>query len=255
MPVVEGRFRLVVTAFNPAANKTCEAERDVLVPPAANQPQLSELLLLTRFERDPRIRPFSFGGFKLYPSSAGSTTATRGLRLAYQLTVPLPAPPDIGVEYVVGGTANKVRKTFTEKLALKAADAHGSLLTSKALPLEEFSPGAYQVVVRVKDARTGRITATAAPFTIVAGNEEAPPVVVSPSHADTPQWTAANQYERALCWLSQGRTKDAIAALEESFQLSHSPAAGNLLRQLQHPSRAPDLGRANSNETIQKQNR
>ena len=80
--------------------------------------------------------------------------------------------------------------------------------------------------------RTGRITAATAPFTIVAGSDEPQPVVISQGRADTPQWIAATRYERALCWLSQGRRKEAVEALEASYRLTQNPAVGGLLQQL-----------------------
>ena len=248
LPVVEGKFRLVVTAENVAAKKTYEAEREVLVPPAGSRALLSDILVISRFEADRRVRPFQFGGVKFFPSSTSVTTASAGLRICYQMTLPAPLPESADVEYVVGGVVNKVRKSFEEKIDLKAADAHGSLVTSKTLPLEEFSPGPYQVVVRIKDSRTGRITAASAPFTIVAGNDEPKPVVISQGRAETPQWTAANEYERALCWLSQGRKQEAVTALEASYRLSRNPAVGGLLQKLQDPSRANEPGGQKSTE-------
>ena len=242
MPVVEGRFRLTVSAWNKASNRTLEASADVLVPSLAGRTHIGDILVISRFEPDRRQRPFQFGGVKLYPSPNATTTSAAGLRICYQITLPEPRPDEVALEYVVGGVANKFRKTFQDKLDLKAADSYGSLITSKSLPLDEFPPGAYQVVVRAKDSRTGRITAASAPFTVVAGPDEPQPIVISQGRLDTPQWTAANEYERALCWLSQGRKKEAVTALEASWQLSRNPAVNHLLQELQKESRPPEPG-------------
>lgn len=243
MPVVEGKFRLVVSIVNAAAGKTYETEREVLVPPGAGRTLMSDILIVSRFEPDKRLRPFEFAGVKFFPSPTPATTSSAGLRLFYQITIPEPRPQEVPVEYVVGNVVNKVRKTFEDKLDLRAVDGFGSLMTSKTLPLDELAPGAYQVVVRVKDPRTGRITAGSAPFTIVAGADDLKPIVVSQGRAETPQWAAATQYERALCWLSQGRPREAVMALEDSYRLSKNPAVEGLLEKLRPPSRNNQEGR------------
>lgn len=237
MPVVEGKFRLAVTIVNTAAGKTYETEREILAPPGAGRALMSDILIVSRFEPDKRLRPFEFAGVKFFPSPTPATTSSAGLRLFYQITIPEPRPAEVPVEYVVGNIANKVRKTFEDKLDLRAVDAFGSLMTSKTLPLDELAPGAYQVAVRVKDPRTGRITAGSAAFTILAEADTLKPIVVSQGRAETPQWAAAAQYERALCWLSQGRQREAVMALEDSYRLSRNPAVEELLDKLRPSSR------------------
>ncbi len=247
MPVVEGKFRLVVTAENEAAKETYQMEREVLVPAAGSRTMLSDVLIVSRFEADKRMRPFTFGGVKFFPNSTGLTTAGAGLRICYQLTLAPPLEEAVDVEYVVGGLVNRVRKTYEDRIQLKAADAHGSLITSKALPIEELAPGPYQVVVRIKDSLTSRITAASAPFTVAAGSDEPQPIVISQGRTATAQWAAAAEYERALCWLSQGRRHEAVTALQASFKLSGNPVVGGLLQRLQEPPRSQP-GSKNSSE-------
>jgi hypothetical protein len=136
------------------------------------------------------------------------------------------------VEYVIGNVGSRIRKTFEDKLDLRNADPFGSLITGKTLSTEELTQGNYQVVVRIKDPGTGRITARSASFAIADNAGEIQPIVVSQSHAETPQWLAANQYERALCWLSQGRSREAVTALETSWKFNQNPAVQNLLQLL-----------------------
>jgi hypothetical protein len=98
-------------------------------------------------------------------------------------------------------------------------------------------PGAYQLAVRVKDPAANKLAARAATFRITAGDEdEVRSIVVSRGAQGTPQWIAASHYERALCWLAQGRNDEALAALELSQQAAATPAAEQLLRKLRGQS-------------------
>jgi GWxTD domain-containing protein len=242
MPVVEGRYKLTVTAHNPAAGKTYEASRDFAVLNDAGQGLLSEIVVVSKIERDHRARPFQFGGVKFTPSPTGEAATGAGLRIFYELILPDPRPEELTVEYVIGGVANKLRKTFEDKIDAKLADEFRSLFTSKTLPLDGLPPGSYQLALRVKNTRTGAVIANSAPFHLTAGGESAPPVTISQGQADTPQWIAATQYERALCWLAQDRRGEAISALQASWESSRSPAVHQLLQKLQQ--RPPESSRA-----------
>ncbi|HWQ54397.1 MAG TPA: GWxTD domain-containing protein [Bryobacteraceae bacterium] len=232
IPVVEGTYRLTVTAENVAARRTYEATRDITVARPSDRAAVSEVLVVSRYEPDTRERPFHFGGIKFFPDPAGATMPGRGLRICYQVSVAEPRPDALDVEYVIGGGPARVRKTFEDKLSLRATDAFGSLMVGKTLSTDELQPGAYQLAVRVKDSRTGRIAARSVTFTVTDAAGETQPVVVSEGQADTPPRLAAMHYERALCWLAQGRSQEAVAALEASWNITQNPAVQGLLQHL-----------------------
>lgn len=232
MPVVPGSYRLVVTARNAAAGRDYEAAREFSVEPPGTL-AISDVLGIARFEPDQRARPFQFGGVKFTPASLPTTQSIRGLRILYQVWLPEPRPAELAVEYIIGNVGSKVRRTYEDKLDPKLADAYGSLTTSKVLATEDLPAGAYQVVVRVKDAATGKLAARSASFRISSVDEDQfRPVVISRGNLGTPQWIAAGHYERALAWLSQGRHAEALAALELSRQTAPNGPAEELLRKL-----------------------
>jgi GWxTD domain-containing protein len=232
MPVVPGSYRLVVTARNPAASHDYEAARDFSVE-APGALTISDVLGIARFEPDSRERPFQFGGVKFTPAALPTTQSIRGLRVLYQVSLPEPRPADVSVEYIIGNVGSKTRRTYEEKLDPKLADTYGSLTTSKVLATEDLPPGAYQLVVRVKDGATGKLTARSASFRIAAVEEDdVRPIVISRGNLGTPQWIAASHYERALAWLSQGREAQALASLELSRQTAPNGPAQELIRKL-----------------------
>ncbi len=243
MPVVPGSYRLVVTARNSAAGRDYRAAREFSVEtPGALA--ISDVLGIARFEPDRRERPFQFGGVKFTPAALPTTQSIRGLRILYQVSLPEPRPADLSVEYIIGNVGSKVRRTYEDKLDPKLADTYGSLTTSKVLATEDLPPGAYQLVVRVKDSATGKLAARSAPFRIAAVEEaDDRPIVISRGNLGTPQWIAASHYERALAWLSQGREAQALASLELSRQTAPNGPAQELIRKLRETGQPREGGR------------
>jgi len=187
MPVVPGRHRLAVTVRNQAAGRLYELAKELRVEGPGDRAGLSDILVVTRHEPDPRPRPFQFGGIKFVPAASPQLAAARGLRILYQVTAAQPRPPELAVEYVVGSVSARLRKSFEDKLDLRQADAFGSLTVAKSLSIEELTPGAYQLAVRVKDPGTGKISARSVGFLVSAQPDELPPIVVSRAGAGAEQ--------------------------------------------------------------------
>jgi GWxTD domain-containing protein len=232
MPVVAGIYRLVVSAKNRATGKLYEAAQQVRVADGKEPLVLSDLVVVNGGEPDARTRPFQFGGVRLFPSVGGKVHSSTGLRLLYEVRAGEPRPAGLDVEYVVGTVSTKFRKVYQDRLDLSRADAAGTLMTAKTLPIEELSPGSYQVVLRIKDPQTGALTARSATFTVVNAEQDPTPIVVSRGATQTPQWMAVSQYERALCWLAQDRPLEAVASLEASWKLNQNPVTRGLLQHL-----------------------
>ncbi len=128
----------------------------------------------------------------------------------------------------------RFRKSFDDTVDLKNLDKFGSLITAKELSLEGIPPGSYQLAIRIKDPSSGKITGQSVTFTVAPLLEAKQPILISQGRFSSPQMEAANDYERALCWLSQGRESEAVTALESSFKLSQNQAVRVLLEHLQH---------------------
>ncbi len=234
MPVVPGRYRLQVALRNKVTGRSYELSKEITVEPRGGQIGLSDVLIVDRHEADARVRPFQFGGTKFYPAASPQLTASRGLRVLYQVTAPgaRTAESGLAAEYVIGNVSSRFRKTFEDKLDLRQADAFGTLMVSKSLPIEDVAPGAYQLAVRIKDPATGKIAGRSVAFVVSADTQQPKPIVVSRANAGAPQWLAANQFERGLCWLAQGQVTEALAALETSWRMSKNPAVEGAIRHL-----------------------
>jgi GWxTD domain-containing protein len=234
MPVAPGIYRLTVSVTNKAANLTYEASREVIVAPASNDLSVSDIVIFAKFDRDSRTRPFGFGGIKFVPDASAQVASASKLDICYQLRVPHPTASGLPVEYVIGNVAGRFRKSFDDTIDLKNLDKFGSLITAKELSLEGIPPGSYQLAIRIKDPSSGKITGQSVTFTVAPLVEAKQPILISQSRFSSPQIEAANDYERALCWLSQGRESEAVTALESSFKLSQNHAVQLLLEHLQH---------------------
>jgi hypothetical protein len=232
LPLSEGRFRLAVAVENAANGRLYEATKEFTVERPADRPVLSELLIARKREPETRERAFHFSGVKFSPSPQGQVIAAPGLLLCYQVAVPEPRPAALEVEYILGNVATRFRRTLEDKLDLRLADPAGTLLTAKTLPIADVPPGKYQLVVQVRDPRSGKTAARSAPVTVVAEESEAPPIVIAPARPASQEWQAAVKYERALCLLSQDRPQEAIGSLEASRSLSPNPAVEGLLLHL-----------------------
>jgi GWxTD domain-containing protein len=232
LPVVDGGYQLVVKARNVAAGQEYEARADMLVQSKPERAALSDLLLVERHERDARGRAFQFGGVKFHPNASGRVAAGPQLVVLYEIAAPEPQA-DLEVEYLIGSVSTKFRKSAHDKVSLAQADSGGSLLTAKTLAIDDLSPGAYRLVVRVKDPKTGWEQARSVGFSVIGEAENSTPVVISPERAPSPVVQAATAYERALCWLAQGKRGEAVAALRSSVSLKPNPAVQQLLDKLQ----------------------
>jgi len=242
MPVVPGKYRLSVVVQNKATGRNYEMQKEFNVPAPSDGITLGEVLVLSKHAAERRNRPFQFGGVKFFPAVDAQVQAARGIEFLYQLIIPEPRPENVDVEYVIGSVASKTRKTFEDKLDLKQLDPYGSLVTARTLPLDEFTVGAHQLVVRVTDSRTGKLTAQSAAFMIVPGEPSLPPVQISRDRPVTEQWIGAAHYERALCWLAQDKTSEAISALEDSWKLTKNSTVEGILQNLyKRTKRAPGV--------------
>jgi len=254
MPVTPGHYSLWVSAVSRPTGETFEASTNFEVPAEDQRPYLSPVLLIRDYRPDPRPRPFQFSQVKFYPSPASQLQASQGLKILYQLLLPPGTDAPLEVEYAVGSTAGKARKTWTETLDPRAADSYGTLLVARSISLEEFAPGGCRIAIRVRSPQGGWTVATAGSFVIQSGSEARPPepVVVAANRTHNEQWKAAAYYERALCWLASNQPSQAIAALKHSWQLSQSPAVQWLLERLEQQSRSRDAAPASVSQSQHK---
>ncbi len=230
-PVCPGDYRLVVWAVNRAADRSYEAEARFTAAEPAGRTHASELLIAGRASPDTRPRAFQFRGSKFDLLSGGRTQSAVPLYVVYQVKGERPEPVELTAEYVIGSASGKLRKTIEDKVNLAAADAAGRLLVARTLPIDDLSPGQYLLALRLRNPRTGEVVGRSAKFAVVSQGDPRPIVAARPAPAG-PRETAAAHYERALCWLAQGRAPEALREAEASWRVFQTPAARQLLDRL-----------------------
>jgi GWxTD domain-containing protein len=232
IPVAAGQYQLTVAVTNKQSGEVYEASKAFEIKGPADRTALGDVLVVAKHELEPRKRAFQFGGVEFYPSAENYTTASHGLSILYQIQLPAQRPAALNVHYTVGQVSSGVKKTFDEKLNLESADAAGTLLTAKTLPIQELAPGQYRLSIRVEDPGSGKISAAAIPFIVASENPTSQPIVIARGQNESPQGQAAVHYERALCLLSQDRPSEAIQNLKASWELSKNSTVKSLLEHL-----------------------
>jgi hypothetical protein len=100
------------------------------------------------------------------------------------------------------------------------------------LPAEDLLPGTYILALRLQNPATGEVQGRSVRFQVTGTDVERPVVVAKPVQTGS-QALAAVHYERALCWLSQQRLRDAFREAEASWRLSRTEASQQLMQSLQ----------------------
>lgn len=226
-----GKYRLSLSVVNDAAKRTYEASSEFTV--AAPGPfSMGAVMVSARHASEPRDRAFVFEGVKFTPNQSRRVDPADGLSIFYQFSDNLLSTELLPVEYVIGSMNGSFRKTFEDKLDPRQANAFGSLLVSKLLPLAEIQQGSYQLAIRIRDPQSGKVAASSVAFTVTSNEEHSTPIVISQARPGTLQAKAVSQYERALCFLSQGLEPEATRALENSWSMFPNPAIRPLLNHL-----------------------
>ncbi len=232
VPVVPGKYRLVLSAHNGASLRTYDTASEVTVT-APQSFSMGDILVTSGHAADSRNQAFAFEGVRFFPSLQQRTDPRSGLNLVYQLIDNLMSTDPLAVQYTIGSLAGSFRKVFEDKIDPRQANAFGSIFVAKQLHLDDVPTGAYQLAIHIKDGASGKQAAGSVRFYVVPNPEEARPIVVSQAYPATPRVRAVDQYERALCFLAQGREPEAFQALQTSWNLYPNPAIQPLLQHLQ----------------------
>lgn len=232
LPVAPGDYTLEVVAENLASGKTYSKTRDVHVGGASSRVNLGDVFIIGDRKPEPRLRAFSFGGYRFQPALHDSVNPARGLPIFYEVFLPAEVREPVEVEYVVGSVSQRVRKVSSEKLEVSNRDLYGYMKVVRTLDIREFSPGSYLLAIRVKDPVSGQVSGRTVSFRIGAQEGLLQPVIISRASSGDQRWRASTYYERALCYLEQKELQRAIKFLELANRTYPTKQVSDLLNHL-----------------------
>jgi GWxTD domain-containing protein len=158
LPLVPGKYKLLVTLTNQFNHAAFRQQQDVIVPePSGIGLELSSVVA---FSSTPPVAdedghfPFDVSGIRFEPIGIGSATIHQGepLRVFTQVWSDLPADAGhaghkLNFRYAYGSLSGGNTETEVDTVDEGTFDKNGSLLTGKKLATDHLMPGNYRLVV------------------------------------------------------------------------------------------------------------
>jgi GWxTD domain-containing protein len=158
LPLVPGKYKLLVTLTNELNHAAFRQQQDVDVPePSGIGIELSSVVA---FSSTPPVAdadihlPFAVSGIRFDPIGIGSATIHQGepLRIFTQVWSDLPpesgrAGHKLNFRYAYGSLSGGNTETEVDAVDEGAFDTNGSLLTGKKLATDHLLPGNYRLIV------------------------------------------------------------------------------------------------------------
>ena len=220
LPLVPGKYKLLVTLTNQLNHAAYRQQQDVVVPePSGIGLELSSVVA---FSSTPPVAdadghlPFDVSGIRFEPIGIGSATIHQGepLRVFTQVWSDLPqdaarAGRKLNFRYAYGSLSGGNTETEVDAVDEGAFDTSGSLLTGKKLATDHLLPGNYRLVVSAVEEGGERHAYASLNFQ------------VAPSNMPAGLWTAQDpglaqlagygqdDYKRGLSAVAQGNSAEA----------------------------------------------
>jgi GWxTD domain-containing protein len=175
---------------------------------------------------DPDSVPFSFGGVQFTPLLKRETTFNGGgqIKVFYQIwTPPATVKPseddELKVTYVYGrpGVAQDSH-AIEDKVSKAQFDANGSLLNGKEIPIGDWAPGNYKLVVTLSDPKSQEQAYSSLNFRLGSSEELFRPWGID-DRDDTLREakSGTSDYQRGLCYLATAQNALASAAFRRAL--------------------------------------
>ncbi len=176
---------------------------------------------------DPDSVPFSFGGVKFTPLLKRETTFTGGgqIKFFYQIWTPpgTASPPrdsELKVTYAYGrpGVAQDSH-TVEDNVSTAQFDANGSLINGKEIPIGDWPPGNYKLVVTLSDPKNHEQAYSSLNFRLGSSAEPFRPWGIDGRDDNLKDAkSGTSDYERGLCYLAVGQNALASEALHRALE-------------------------------------
>jgi GWxTD domain-containing protein len=231
LPLPPGTYHLELQLTDWQKKASYRVKSEAVVPPIPTKGMaVSEIVPFSIAKPigngDPDSVPFSFGGIKFTPLLKRETTFTAGgqIKFFYQIWSPPgtsdPAQNDeLKVTYVYGRPGvTQDSHTIEDKVSKAQFDANGSLLNGKEIPIGDWSPGNYKLVVTLTDPKDRDQAYSSLNFRLGLSEEPFRPWGID-DREDTLKdlKSGASDYERGLCYLAAGRNALASEALRRAL--------------------------------------
>jgi GWxTD domain-containing protein len=220
LPLVSGKYKLLVTLTNQLNHAAYRQQEDVIVPePSGIGLELSSVVA---FSSTPPVAdadghlPFDVSGIRFEPIGIAIATIHQGepLRVFTQVWSDLPqdvarAGRKLNFRYAYGSLSGGNTETEVDTVDEGAFDTNGSLLTGKKLGTDHLLPGNYRLVVSAVEEGGERHAYASLNFQ------------VAPSNMPAGLWTAQDpglaqlagygqdDYKRGLSAVAQGNSAEA----------------------------------------------
>ena len=223
LPLPPGSYDLAFVFLDVVHHEYYLARRTVTVPGTPTSLKVGPLVAYdeaVQVEPGQADSPFDFFNIRFFPSARREFSVGERLSLFFQLHSPptgssgSPAGK-LQVEYTLGSLVDGgARQTVTQEIETRQFDAHGALLHGKQLPLGDFPPGNYRLVVKVTDPQTNLFDAQTLSFRVLALSPRTRRVTLINDQFRQDRQTGLLDYRRGICLAAQGQLQQAI----ESFQ-------------------------------------
>lgn len=230
LPLPSGKYKVEFQLGDELQHTSFRTERDVVVPSRPSDGlRITEVVPFSEVTsgQAPYL-PFSAGGVRFTPAMEGRTLAPgQELEFFYQLWAPPTesgAAPDskLQVEYAYGRMGMRDTQTLQEEVSRDQFDGNGALINGKKIPTAKLGPGSYRMAITVTDPATHSRSVASFQFRISDTGASPPAWDITDPEAAEDVRTGTRDYQRALCYISQGDQQRAIAYLQTAY--SKSPA-------------------------------
>jgi GWxTD domain-containing protein len=233
LPLPPGKYKLEFQLSNLINNTGLRREVEVAIPdPQAADLQVSNLVPFADASmvapEESSALPFSSAGVKFVPMAGQELQLVQGepLKFFYQVWA-RPAVRKAGaklqVDYVYGRLGARDNKTIQDEIPLEQLDAGGSVVSGKQIPTVELTPGNYRLAMTVRDPDTQEKTYGALTFSVFTTTTNAAPAWdVSDDQTGERSRTGFADYQRALCYASQGNAARALEWFQKAYAKNSS---------------------------------
>jgi GWxTD domain-containing protein len=230
LPLPPGKYKIEFLLGDETKHTAFRQEQSVVVPsPPTHGLLLTDAALFTdaTATTDPAA-PFVAANVRFNPLAAQNATIVAGhdLKFFYQVWAP-PAEAKgqgsdeaLDVEYAYGRMGMRDTKTISEKLPRNQFAANGTLINGKKITTFDMPAGRYRLAVTVSDPVTHERAFTSFNFTIAGSAETPSSWDVSDPDAQQELRQGTRDYQRGLCYLSEGNVDQAIVSFRRAWQKS-----------------------------------
>jgi GWxTD domain-containing protein len=225
LPLPPGKYKIEFQLTDEIKHTSFPAQREVVIPDRPSEGlRITDVVPFSEAASgQAAYLPFSAAGVRFTPTMDGLTLVPgQALEFFYQLwRAPGGAGPapdrKLQVEYAYGRMGMHDTKTLTEDLAENQFDTQGGLINGKKIPTAELQPGGYRMAITVTDPTTHARSVASFQFRI-ADSSGSPQNwdVTDPESADEFQ-KGKREYQRALCYISQGDRERALDFLRKAY--------------------------------------